>query len=361
MSLNHILMHRASEIPTAALRLLPAEMAHDLGLFVLKNKIHRILPRPAFQTNIDLSMKVKGIGDLPHPIGLAAGFDKNGVAIEGFNDLGFSFLEIGTVTPRPQAGNSKPRIFRLSDQSGIINRMGFNNHGIEAMKKKLEEGRYKDRGITFGINLGKNKDTSLDHAISDYMIGLRETLTYGSYFVINISSPNTPGLRELASEAFLNALAAEIRLQHPGQLSKIWVKMDPDLGKQDFQAVVEVIAINGFAGLVLTNTHRVEKPHGGGQSGHSVGIMSTLRLEWAYEVTRGKIPMIGVGGILSGIDIYEKVIRGASIVQIYSAMIYRGPWTVQKMLMELEWELKLRGFNSLKEAYATYYGSKVER
>lgn len=355
MGLNQRFLHNISDFGTSVMRLFPAEMAHNLGIFVLKNGLQKALPRPSFVPSLDLSIDLPGIGSFEHPIGLAAGFDKNAAAVMGFHDLGFSFIEVGTVTPRPQQGNPKPRLFRYPEQSAIVNRMGFNNDGMSAMRARFQKGQFKDRGVTVGINVGKNKDTPLDHAITDYITSLRELEEFGSYFVINISSPNTPGLRDLASKEFLKALSTEISNLNADMLKRVWVKVDPDLEKNHFQEVVEVISKSGFAGIILTNTHRVEKPQVGGQSGHPVGVLSTLRLEWAHEVTGGSLPMIGVGGIMSGGDIYQKIIRGSSACQIYTAMVYRGPWAVQKLLEELEWELKLHGHKSLKEAQGTYY------
>lgn len=356
MLLSEKTKYKLSEYATSLLRLFPAELAHDLGVFFLKHNVQKFIPRPSFLPSLDLSMEVETLGAFAHPIGLAAGFDKNGVAICGLNDLGFSLIEVGTVTPKPQAGNSKPRLFRQADQSGLINRMGFNNAGVAAMKSRLLEGDYYEKGLRLGVNLGKNKDTPVDLAIDDYLHGLRETLNTALYFVINVSSPNTPGLRELASSDFLRRLAGEINSLGSEVLAKVWVKVDPDMTKSDFQVLIDCIAHIGFGGVILTNTHSVQYPHKGGQSGHPLGIISSLRLEWTYEVAKGSLPVIGVGGILSGGDILQKVMRGADLVQIYSAMIYRGPWVVQKLLMELEWELKNYGFGSLKEAKNTHYG-----
>jgi dihydroorotate dehydrogenase len=355
MSKYQSFIYKSSDLATSALRLLPAELAHDLGIFILNKKLHKILPTPSYKPKLDLSMSVPSLGTLEHPVGLAAGFDKNARAVDGFSDLGFSFLEVGTVTPRPQPGNPKPRLFRYKDQMGIVNRMGFNNNGAAAMKSQFQKGQFLQNGLTVGVNLGKNKDTPQEHAISDYMSGLSEMHGQGSYYVINISSPNTPGLRELASKAFLAELSTEISSNYADTLSKVWVKVDPDLDKKHFQEVTEAVADSGFAGIILTNTHRVEIPEMGGQSGHPVSVMSSQRLEWAHEVTSGVLPMIGVGGILSGGDVFQKVIRGASMVQIYTAMVYRGPWTVHKILQELEWELELRGMKSLKEAHGSFY------
>jgi len=355
MSPTNKIIHFTSDISTAALRCLPAELAHEIGMSILSKKIHRLLPKPKYISEIDLTTEIEGIGRLWHPIGLAAGFDKNASAVEGFNDLDFSFIEVGTVTPRPQLGNKKPRLFRLKDQNAIINRMGFNNHGLEVMRRTLSAGDYGSKGITLGINLGKNKDTPMEAAVNDYIDGLFGLKEHGKYFVVNISSPNTPGLRDLASKDFLRDLAYEITLKDAELIKRVWVKVDPDLDKDNFQSLIEGIKAYGYAGVILTNTHRVELPEMGGQSGHPLAVMSTLRLEWAYEASNGSLPMIGVGGIMSGGDVYQKIIRGAKLVQIYSSLVYRGPWVVLKLLEELEWELQLHGHKNLQDACGSFY------
>lgn len=359
---NYGLSCAVADFFTSLLRQLPAELSHDIGIKFLEHQLQRFIPRPDFHSSIDLSMQIDGWPRLDHPLGLAAGFDKNAVAVESFFDLGFSFVEVGTVTPRPQAGNPKPRLFRQVDHLGIINRMGFNNDGIEAMCQRIKRNSPLSGKQVLGINVGKNKDTSADQAVTDYVSCLKRSKDLGSYYVINISSPNTPGLRDLATKSFLRTLGGEIgqidsdtKEETRKLMKKVWVKVDPDMDKNTFKQVIEGLCEEGFAGVILTNTHRVELPQAGGQSGSPLGVISSRSLEWANEVHQGSLPMIGVGGVLSGGDVFQKVIRGASLVQLYTAFVYRGPLAVIKILKELEWELKLRGFSSLKQAYRSHY------
>ncbi len=307
---------------------------------------------PALGSGLDgLSMKVPGIGDLAHPIGLAAGFDKNARAPRGFARMGLSFLEVGTVTPRPQDGNPKPRLFRLDDQMGLINRMGFNNQGSGLVADRLRRHNWKHEPIPLGVNLGKNKDTDVSAAIEDYSQGIEAFRPYAKYFVINVSSPNTAGLRGLANEQFLKELA----FRHRADLGKLWVKLDPDMPRRDFQTLVEALAAAGFQGLILTNTHRVEKPETGGMSGQPLALQANACLEWAYEVTKGRLPLIASGGILTGQDVFQRIARGASAAQIYSALVYRGPLAALLMLGELKAEMELRGFSFLSDVKGSYY------
>ena len=339
---------------TALLRLLPAETAHNLSLWLMERDLLRWLPLPSLTPLLDgLDARVPGIGDLAHPIGLAAGFDKNAQAPRAFARLGLSFLELGTVTPRQQAGNPKPRLFRLEDQLGLINRMGFNGDGTELFLERLKAYDWNHHPIPLGINLGKNKTTSPEAAIEDYSHGIETLSAYGRYFVINVSSPNTEGLRGLANEQFLKELA----FRHRKDLHRLWVKLDPDMPRRSFQSLVEALAKAGFQGLILTNTHRVETPEKGGMSGHPMALQATACLEWAYEVTQGNLPLIASGGILSGQDVFQRIARGASAVQIYTSLIYRGPLAVAFMLQELKAEMNLRGFKFLSDVKASYYNS----
>jgi dihydroorotate dehydrogenase len=339
---------------TALLRLLPAETAHDLGLWLLERELMDWLPMPSLSPILDgMDALVPGVGDLAHPIGLAAGFDKNARAPRGFSRMGLSFLELGTITPRPQSGNPKPRLFRLDDQDGLINRMGFNSQGAERVLDRLKRLAWNHDPVPIGINLGKNKDTSTAAAIEDYSHGLAVFSPYARYFVLNVSSPNTEGLRGLANEHFLKELA----FRHKKDLGRIWVKLDPDMPKKSFQALVEALAEAGFQGLILTNTHRVEQPEQGGMSGHPIALQANACLEWAYEVTKGSLPLIASGGILSGQDVYQRIARGASAVQIYTSLVYRGPLAVPLMLQELKAEMNLRGVKFLSDIKGSFYTS----
>lgn len=294
---------------------------------------------------------VPGIGALPHPVGLAAGFDKNCRCPAAFARMGFSFVEVGTVTPRPQPGNPKPRLFRYPEQRALVNRMGFNSDGATTVAARLAALRWDHERVPLGINCGKNKDTPPERAINDYLQVIEAFKETARYFVINISSPNTPGLRDLATPLFVSSLADELG----SVLPRTWVKIDPDMTRKEFQALVTTIAQRGFQGVIISNTHRVTFPEVGGQSGHPLMAASTSCLEWAYDVTRGTLPMIAAGGILSGVDIFHKLARGASAVQIYTALVYQGPWVVAKLLEDLAAELKLRGYGAVEDAIGSYY------
>ncbi len=340
------------ELGTALLRLLPAEAAHDVGMALLARGLADYLPPPmAGISGLGMQTTVPGIGALPHPIGLAAGFDKNCRAPKGFARLGFSFLEIGTVTPRPQPGNPKPRLFRQPDQRAIINRMGFNSDGAATVALRLGSERWDHDKVPLGINCGKNKDTPPERAHTDYLQTMEAFKGLARYFVINVSSPNTPGLRDLATPTFINGLADEIGAELP----KVWVKIDPDMTKREFQALVDAVAGRGFQGVIVSNTHRVVWPEPGGQSGHPLMAPSSTCLEWAHEVTGGRLPMIATGGILSGVDVFQKLARGAAAVQIYTALVYRGPWVVLSLLEELAAELRLRGLACVEDAIGCHY------
>jgi dihydroorotate dehydrogenase len=229
--------------------------------------------------------------------------------------------------------------------------MGFNSHGALTVSRRLAAMNWSHDRVPLGINCGKNKETPPDKALGDFLQVVEAFKELARYFVINISSPNTPGLRDLATTDFLNHLADE--LGH--LLPRTWVKLDPDLDKKSLQALIEVISRRGFQGVILSNTHRVNWPEPGGLSGHPLLAASTACLEWAYEVHGGALPMIASGGILSGADIFQKIARGALAVQIYTALVYRGPWVVAMLLEELAQELKLRGFSCAEDALFSYY------
>ena len=312
----------------------------------------RLLPRPRPITMpVPLQVTLPGIGRLRHPVGLAAGFDKNARCPGAFEWIGCAFLELGTVTPKPQPGNPKPRMFRYPDTMSIINRMGFNSDGAEAVLKRLQKINWSPSRIPLGINIGKNKNTPQTMAIDDFLAGINAFDASSSWLTINVSSPNTPGLRELASSDFLRQLA-----QSAGPATKkCWIKLDPDMNRNVFQQLIATIGDEGYAGVILSNTHRVTWPQAGGQSGHPLLSQSNQCLEWAWDVTRGKLPMIASGGIISGIDVFQKLSRGASAVQIYTALVYRGPGAVQRICEELSEELKLRGFASAEDCIGSIY------
>jgi dihydroorotate dehydrogenase len=337
---------------TAFLRMLPAEFAHDLSIFSLERGAINLLPPPTQKPlALSLSVDVPGIGRLKHPIGLAAGFDKNARCPHAFERMGLSFLEIGTVTPQPQPGNPKPRLFRQPEVMAIINRMGFNSDGAQKVLRRLEERPWSSAHVPMGINVGKNKNTPHSNAIDDYVSGIRIFHARCRWLTINLSSPNTPGLRDLATPSFIRDLAnACMDLK-----SKCWIKLDPDMDRKTFQSVIQAIKTEGFQGAIISNTHRVEWPHQGGQSGHPLLSPSNACLEWAWDVSKGTLPVIASGGVLSGVDAFHKLARGAQAVQIYTALVYRGPGAAFRICEELAKELKLRGFASAEEAIGSWY------
>jgi dihydroorotate dehydrogenase len=279
----------------------------------------------------------------PNPVGLAAGLDKNGAYIDALAALGFGFIEIGTVTPRPQSGNPKPRLFRLPEARAIINRMGFNNHGVDALIENVTRAKYK--GI-LGINIGKNADTPIEHAANDYLLCLRKTYVHASYITVNISSPNTKNLRQLQSEDELGALLAQLKTEQEaladlhGKYVPLAVKIAPDLDVEQVKQIAALLMRHRMDGVIATNTtlsrEGVENlPHGnetGGLSGAPVREKSTAVIRQLAAELQGALPIIGVGGILSGADAAEKIQAGATLVQIYSGMIYRGPELVREAI-----------------------------
>ena len=298
--------------------------AHSLGLSRL------IAKRPA-----DDPRTVMGL-TFPNPVGLAAGLDKNGDCINGLAALGFGFIEIGTVTPLPQPGNPKPRLFRLPQAQGIINRMGFNNDGVDRLIENVQHAGY--RGI-LGINIGKNASTPIEKAADDYLICLRKVYAHASYVTVNISSPNTKNLRQLQDEAALNNLLMLLKAEQQkladthGKYVPIALKIAPDMEGEQIAQIARLLLQHRIDAVIATNTtlsrEGVEHlPHGaeaGGLSGAPVRDKSTAVVRALAAELQGALPIIGVGGILSGADAAEKINAGAALVQIYSGLIYRGP------------------------------------
>ena len=250
---------------TSVLRFLPPELSHDIGLLAMERGILKFLPAPRPPAlAIPLQVTVPGLGRLRHPIGLAAGFDKNGRCPSAFEQMGMSFIELGTVTPRPQPGNPKPRLFRYPETQSIINRMGFNSDGAEKVLRRLQDLKWNSTRVPLGVNVGKNKNTAPEQAMRDFVTGIEAFATISTWITVNISSPNTPGLRSLATPEFLRDLA-----QSAGNYrNKCWIKLDPDMDRNSFQKLIESIGNLEFAGVIASNTHRVEWPQAGGQSGH---------------------------------------------------------------------------------------------
>lgn len=314
---------------------LDPERAHELGLKAIETA-YRTGLNPLLGLKPDaLPVEVAGLR-FENPVGLAAGLDKNAAHVDALASLGFGFLEVGTVTPKPQAGNPKPRMFRLPEHQAVINRLGFNNAGLEVFCRNLERRRW--RGV-LGVNLGKNKDTPNEQAIDDYRRGLEQTWAQASYLTINISSPNTEGLRALQAAEPLKRLLGDLReaadraaVRHRVQ-RPLFVKIAPDLGEAELDAIALAVSASGFNGVICTNTtldrdavsaHR----HGaetGGLSGAPVYAKSTAVLRGMRQRLSDGIALIGVGGICSGADAAGKIEAGADLVQFYTGFIYRGP------------------------------------
>ncbi|PYI56473.1 quinone-dependent dihydroorotate dehydrogenase [Paenibacillus flagellatus] len=298
----------------------------------------------------------------PNPIGLAAGLDKNAKAVRGFASLGFGFMEVGTVTPRPQKGNDKPRLFRLPPDEALVNRMGFNNVGAAAMADHLK--RAGRQPIPVAVNIGKNKDTPNEQAEEDYRTCIRTLYPYGDFFVVNISSPNTPGLRNLQHGAELQSLVAAVKdeMERRSAALKlprkpVFVKIAPDVTEAELEYMVETLVASGVSGVIATNTtigrDGLAHPNAketGGLSGKPLTKRSTEVIRSVYRLTGGKLPIIGSGGIFTPQDAYEKIRAGASLVEVYTALIYKGPGLLRELNEGLLGLLARDGFTHLSEA-----------
>ena len=286
-----------------------------------------------------LTRKLFGL-NFENPVGIAAGFDKNATHISEFEKFGFGFIEIGTVTPKPQDGNPKKRLFRLKEDSAIINRMGFNNDGVAKIKNRLNK-KYK---VLIGGNIGKNKITPNSQAKNDYLICFKDLYNYVDYFVINVSSPNTPGLRELQSKEFLNDLFIDLNKLRSKEIIKkpILIKISPDLSKEKILEILEVIDTNNIDGIIATNTtidypnlKSKNKNETGGLSGAPLYDKSNEVISFISKKTSGKLPIIGVGGISTPEQAVKKIEAGAHLIQLYTGIIYEGPGIVRKINKKL--------------------------
>ncbi len=302
--------------------------------------------RSFFDVNIKgLEREVFGI-KFKNPVGLAAGFDKNGEYIEALSNLGFGFIEVGTVTPLPQPGNDKPRMFRLKDDQAIINRMGFNNKGVDTLAERLRLLKQKDKTIVIGGNIGKNKNTPNEEAVNDYLKCFDRLFDVVDYFVVNVSSPNTPGLRELQEKEPLTHLLKTLQdRNHKNGISRpILLKIAPDLTNSQLDDIVDIVKITGIAGVIATNTtidrNGLFTPaqlaqESGGLSGKPLTVRSTEVIRYLSQRSKGAFPIIGVGGIHSPEDAKEKLAAGASLVQIYTGFIYEGPGVIKRICKSL--------------------------
>ena len=314
---------------------LDAERAHDLSLKAIETAYRTGLNPLVASKPRTLPTRAFGI-DFANPVGLAAGLDKNAAHVDALASLGFGFIEVGTTTPRAQPGNPKPRMFRLPEYEAVINRLGFNNGGVDALVANAERARYD--GV-LGINIGKNKDTPNERALDDYLFCLERVYARASYVTVNISSPNTQGLRDLQEEETLRRFiggiceAGERHAARHGRRKPILLKIAPDLSDSELDAIAEVLRNSAIDGLICTNTtidrdavagHR-HAGEVGGLSGKPVFAKSTAVLRGMAGRLDGRMPLVGVGGIVSGADAAAKIEAGASLVQFYTGMVYRGP------------------------------------
>ncbi|EDV94814.1 dihydroorotate dehydrogenase (quinone), mitochondrial [Drosophila grimshawi] len=342
-----------------AIRLLPAEASHNLAVLACKYRLY-----PASEQMDDLNLHSTFFGRLiSNPIGIAAGFDKNAEAVIGLKDLGFGFIEVGSVTPLPQPGNPKPRVFRLSEDRAIINRYGFNSDGHQLVAERLREFRQReDFNAVVGVNLGRNRDSLTP--ISDYVQGVLELGPVADYLVVNVSSPNTKGLRDMQCKKELTTLLEAVTRARTELKTNpkvpILLKISPDLALDDLKDIVAVINTKQCRvdGLIVSNTTVARENisasklanETGGLSGEPLRQRSTELIAQMYALTKGRVPIIGVGGVASGHDAFEKIEAGASFVQIYTALVYEGPDLVDRIKEDLSQQLNERGFKNVRDA-----------
>ncbi len=344
---------------------LSPERAHHLALLAFESGLAGALFGAAEPAPEELAQRLFGL-DFPNPIGLAAGFDKDARVAGAMFRLGFGFVEVGTVTPRPQPGNEKPRLFRLDEDRALINRMGFNSGGLDRLLERLSDRRrgaprsHASRGV-IGVNLGQNR-TSED-GVADYEEGVRRAAPLADFLVVNISSPNTPGLRDLQRRARLEALLGRLLAvrERCGVRPPLLVKIAPDLLPEERADIAAVALASGIDGLVIANTTLARPPslksreagEAGGLSGRPLFRPSTELLAEMHRLTGGRLPLIGVGGVASGEDAYAKIRAGASLVELLTAFVFEGPALIPRILSDLARVLRRDGFRSVSEAVGT--------
>ena len=354
-------LSRAYALVRPILRRVDPERAHRLTILALRSGLARGAPAPDDPV---LATRLFGL-DVPNPIGLAAGFDKDAEVVDPMLSFGFGFVEAGTVTPLPQPGNPKPRLFRLDEDRAVINRFGFNSGGLGPFAERLRARRARGASGIVGANVGKNRDTV--DAAADYERCIEELAPVADYLVVNISSPNTPGLRGLQRRGEIaalmeRALAARGRRdngQGTGQgTPPILAKVGPDLTDDELRHIAEAAEASGVDGLIIGNTtverpDHLQSPHrseAGGLSGQPLTVRATACIASMYGLTGGRLPIVGCGGIGSGEDAYAKIRAGASLVQLYSALVFEGPGLVSRIKRELAARLRAEGFSSVSEA-----------
>ncbi len=332
---------------------LDPETAHDLAIKSLK---FNYLPSKMFEVEDEQILNTELLGkNFPNPIGLAAGFDKSAEVYNSLLRFGFGFVEVGTVTPLKQFGNSKPRIFRLEEDGALINRLGFNNDGIEIIKKRIKS--EKKKGV-LGINIGPNKNTKDQK--NDFCLGLKNFFDIADYITINISSPNTEGLRDFHDQEKLKDLLLALnKIKNENKINiPLLLKISPDIVDNHISEIADVAIKNDISGIILTNTTDSNrdklmnnfKKEEGGLSGKPLQQISTDMIKKFYKQLNGKIPIIGVGGVNSGKSAYEKITAGASLLQLYTGLVYKGPLLVKNIKKELIQILKSEGLNNIKDA-----------
>ena len=339
------------------LKLFPPELAHKITINILKSNFNFYRNK----TNIFDTLKQTILGiDFPNPLGLAAGFDKNAEVMKAMFGFGFGFVEVGTITPKPQKGNQKPRIFRLSEDQAVINHLGFNNDGSEKILNNLKSFYDSNNSIgVVGINIGKNKSTAND--IDDYLYCIEKFGNYGNYITINISSPNTPGLRDLQLRGRIENLVKKIQKKQD-EVNKfdnkpIFIKISPDLDDEQLRDIALMSLANNVKGLIISNSSikrpsslvSVYKNEVGGLSGKPIFLDSTIILRKMYSLTNGQIPLIGVGGITNGHECYEKIKSGASLVQLYTSLVFQGPKLIDSIIRELNGLILTDGYKNISE------------
>nr|WP_242024146.1 quinone-dependent dihydroorotate dehydrogenase [Nodosilinea sp. FACHB-13] len=327
-------------------------------------QLHPWLRQQFCLTDARLTQTCWGL-DFTNPLGLAAGFDKDGLAARAWAQLGFGLAELGTVTCHPQSGNPQPRLFRLVKDEAVLNRMGFNNQGAAALANRLGSYWSTQRPtIPIGINLGKSKVTELADAAEDYRFSFQQLYPYGDYFVVNVSSPNTPGLRSLQAADQLGPILAALQEENSDR-KPLLVKIAPDLAWPDIDAVVELAQSYGLAGIIATNTTIAKESlktktllqtgnavvdEAGGISGAPLRSRSTEVIRYIYQCTGGTLPIVGVGGIFTAADAWEKITAGATLLQVYTGWIYEGPWMVRRVLAGLLAKLEEHQLSSIADA-----------
>jgi dihydroorotate dehydrogenase len=358
---------------------LPPETAHELSLHMvslalgpraMRRAVARHFDGPSFGALQRFGLSFR------NPVGLAAGFDKNGTASSAFAALGFGFVEVGTVTNQAQPGNPKPRLFRLPQDRALINRAGFNNYGAKAVVERLVQSR---PDCVLGVNIGKSRSVEVEDAIPDYLASFEQAYRVADYIAVNVSSPNTPNLRELQKPAALGALLSALQ-QKNNELNRgadgmgplpILLKIAPDLVPSDLETIVETSLANGIAGIIATNTTvsreglrtsraTIEAIGQGGLSGRPLASKSTAIISRLYNLVEGKMPIVGVGGIFTAQDAWEKICAGASLVQLYTGFIYEGPTVVSAINQGLSKRLKESGAITLDQVVGTHARSHAE-